>query len=179
MARIVDYGFNDFIQPLEPQAQPSHQQTPFPRVALPSPIQTTDLYTAPSSAGSPTPNTASTPVTASHHPRSSSAEERSRNAAEEDKRRRNTAASARFRVKKKAKEAALEKENRDRAEKVANLERTISKLELENKWLKELVLDRKLIDGGDDSVREQLATMMKKHADEQTRIAAKRESGAD
>jgi len=69
-------------------------------------------------------------------------EEDSRVAAEEDKRRRNTAASARFRVKKKAREQALEKSQKELADKVSTLEGRIQTLETENKWLRELVTDK-------------------------------------
>ena len=73
-------------------------------------------------------------------------EEKSRIAAEEDKRRRNTAASARFRVKKKQREQALEKSAKEMADKVGQLESRISQLETENKWLKNLLTEK---NGGD------------------------------
>ncbi|KAK6420706.1 hypothetical protein LTR95_016902 [Oleoguttula sp. CCFEE 5521] len=60
-------------------------------------------------------------------------EEQSRNVAEEDKRRRNTAASARFRVKKKQREQALEKQTKEMTEKVSSLEGKVQQLEMENK----------------------------------------------
>lgn len=69
-------------------------------------------------------------------------EEASRVAAEEDKRRRNTAASARFRVKKKQREAALEKSAKEMQDKVSSLESKISQLETENQWLKKLILEK-------------------------------------
>ena len=69
-------------------------------------------------------------------------EEASRMAAEEDKRRRNTAASARFRVKKKQREQALEKQAKDMSDKVAQLEGKVQQLEMENKWLKELITEK-------------------------------------
>lgn len=76
-------------------------------------------------------------------------EEGSRYAAEEDKRRRNTAASARFRVKKKQREQALEKSAREMSDKVAVLEARVGQLEMENKWLKGLITEKNLkIDGG-------------------------------
>lgn len=71
-----------------------------------------------------------------------STEDPSRHAAEEDKRRRNTAASARFRVKKKQREAALEKTAKDNAERVDNLQKRVTELEMENKWLRELVVQK-------------------------------------
>ncbi|KAI0484327.1 hypothetical protein GGR56DRAFT_613363 [Xylariaceae sp. FL0804] len=62
--------------------------------------------------------------------------------AEEDKRRRNTAASARFRVKKKQREQALEQREKELADKVSNLETKIKTLETENKWLKDIVMGK-------------------------------------
>ncbi|CAM1503951.1 Fc.00g015420.m01.CDS01 [Cosmosporella sp. VM-42] len=69
-------------------------------------------------------------------------EEASRHAAEEDKRRRNTAASARFRIKKKQREQALEKNAKEMSEKVSNLETKVQQLEMENKWLKNLLVEK-------------------------------------
>lgn len=69
-------------------------------------------------------------------------EESSRMAAEEDKRRRNTAASARFRVKKKQREQALEKQAKEMSDKVAQLEGKVQQLEMENKWLKGLITEK-------------------------------------
>jgi hypothetical protein len=63
-------------------------------------------------------------------------------AAEEDKRRRNTAASARFRVKKKQREQALEHTVKEASDKNAVLEARVSQLELENKWLKNLITEK-------------------------------------
>ncbi|KAI9505537.1 hypothetical protein BX070DRAFT_180702, partial [Coemansia spiralis] len=59
--------------------------------------------------------------------------------AEEDKRRRNTAASARFRVKKKMKEQALERTAREMTAKAAALEKRVQELETETRWLKSLI----------------------------------------
>jgi len=69
-------------------------------------------------------------------------EDQSRLAAEEDKRKRNTAASARFRIKKKQREQALEKSAKEMTEKVTALENRINALETENKWLKGLVTEK-------------------------------------
>lgn len=71
-----------------------------------------------------------------------SPEEKSRVAAEEDKRRRNTAASARFRVKKKQREQALERTVKDIQDRNAKLEAKVSQLEVENKWLKDLITEK-------------------------------------
>ncbi|CAG8757490.1 12600_t:CDS:1, partial [Cetraspora pellucida] len=56
--------------------------------------------------------------------------------AEENRRRRNTAASARFRIKKKMHEQALEKTSKDMASKAEMLENKVRELEKEIKWLK-------------------------------------------
>lgn len=72
-----------------------------------------------------------------------SAEDASRHAAEEDKRRRNTAASARFRIKKKQREQNLEKNVKEAQDKHAKLEARIAHLEMENKWLKSLITEKK------------------------------------
>ena len=69
-------------------------------------------------------------------------EEHARIAAEEDKRRRNTAASARFRVKKKEREQALEKSAKEMTDKVKALEERIDGLENQNQFLKGLLLDK-------------------------------------
>jgi len=69
-------------------------------------------------------------------------DEQSRLAAEEDKRRRNTAASARFRVKKKQREQALERTVKDVSDKNTQLEARITQLEMENKWLKDLITEK-------------------------------------
>jgi basic region leucine zipper protein len=61
-------------------------------------------------------------------------------AAAEDKRRRNTAASARFRLKKKEREAALEKKSKELEHRVTELERECEGLRRENGWLKGLVV---------------------------------------
>ncbi|KAG2349892.1 hypothetical protein BDR05DRAFT_955729 [Suillus weaverae] len=60
--------------------------------------------------------------------------------AAEDKRRRNTAASARFRLKKKEREAALERRAKELEDRVVELERECEGLRRENGWLKGLVV---------------------------------------
>ncbi|KAK9323537.1 hypothetical protein V1517DRAFT_93873 [Lipomyces orientalis] len=69
-------------------------------------------------------------------------EDSSRLASEEDKRRRNTAASARFRIKKKQREQQMERTAKELQEKVQQLEGKIMQLEMENKWLKNLVVEK-------------------------------------
>lgn len=69
-------------------------------------------------------------------------DEAARQAAEEDKRRRNTAASARFRIKKKQREQALEKTAKEMTDKVAMLEARLQQVETENAWLKSLITEK-------------------------------------
>ncbi|PWN19430.1 hypothetical protein BCV69DRAFT_284063 [Microstroma glucosiphilum] len=68
--------------------------------------------------------------------------EANRAAIEEDKRRRNTAASARFRVKKKQREQALEHSAKILEDKVKALEDENARLSTENGWLKSLITIR-------------------------------------
>lgn len=89
------------------------------------------------------------------NPSQLSFEDASRHAAEEDKRRRNTAASARFRIKKKQREQALERTAKDMSDKVTVLEGRIQQLETENKWLKNMILEK---NGGS----EQIASLLDK-----------------
>jgi Basic region leucine zipper len=57
----------------------------------------------------------------------------------QEKRRRNNAASARFRMKKKRREQELEQASAGLSRQVNELEKAVSKLEVENKWLRELI----------------------------------------
>lgn len=86
-------------------------------------------------------------------------EDASRVAAEEDKRRRNTAASARFRVKKKQREQALEKSAKEMSDKVSALEGRINQLETENKWLKNLIMEK-------NENKDDIAALWKKYSQE-------------
>ncbi|KAJ9605520.1 hypothetical protein H2200_010177 [Cladophialophora chaetospira] len=63
-------------------------------------------------------------------------------AVKEERRRRNTAASARFRQKKKQKEEAMETRMANVQNRNAELEERVNQLELENKWLKELITEK-------------------------------------
>ncbi|BGP23346.1 hypothetical protein JCM10295v2_002242 [Rhodotorula toruloides] len=72
-------------------------------------------------------------------------EELNRLAIEEDRRRRNTAASARFRVKKKQREQALEQTSKELKERVAVLEKEVETLRTENGWLRSLVVDKNVL----------------------------------
>ena len=123
-----------------------------PAAAVPSPLQTN--YSLPSFDAFATPtspyNLSQLPKTgdkrsyaaSSASPASPSQDDPSRAAAEEDKRRRNTAASARFRVKKKQREQALEKTAKEMTDRADALEARITQLEMENKWLRNLVVEK-------------------------------------
>lgn len=69
-------------------------------------------------------------------------EEDVRHSTEEDRRRRNTAASARFRMKKKQREQTLEKSVHETTERNAALEARVAQLEMENRWLKNLLTEK-------------------------------------
>jgi Basic region leucine zipper len=62
--------------------------------------------------------------------------------AEEDKRRRNTAASARFRIKKKLREQEMERTTREMQEKIQHLETRVTQLQMENRWLRNIVVEK-------------------------------------
>lgn len=163
MARTGDFSFPDFGF--------GTPQTSFTQSAgLPAPIQSQQppFFPAASTVASPIAETP-TPTSAAHKRKASSAEDdddnledSSRAAAEEDKRRRNTAASARFRVKKKQREQALEKSAKEMSDKVAALEGRINQLETENKWLKNLVTEK-------TESKEDIATLWKKYNAEKER----------
>lgn len=100
-------------------------------------------------------------------------DEAARVAAEEDKRRRNTAASARFRIKKKQREQALEKTAKEMSDRVALLESRISQLETENTWLKGLITEK---NGGKTSTSE-IRALLSKHEEDSERSTGNRTDG--
>ncbi|KAL8901023.1 MAG: hypothetical protein Q9207_005402 [Kuettlingeria erythrocarpa] len=136
-----DFDFQ--FQSIEPFL--SHEPTSH---GLPGPIQTNfaphpDLASAAPFRSSPAPGS-KRPASVSTTPGPTfTQDEPSRLAAEEDKRRRNTAASARFRVKKKQREQALEKTAKELNDKTAQLEHKIEQLETQNEWLKNLITEKK------------------------------------
>ncbi|KAF9482210.1 hypothetical protein BDN70DRAFT_930186 [Pholiota conissans] len=121
-----------------------------PHFLPPAPPQPT--FTAPSSASTASDDTRAAPakrartrkmsVTSAESPdfREDSLPPNTSLSPAEDKRRRNTAASARFRLKKKEREAALEGKAKELESKVAELERECEGLRRENGWLKGLVV---------------------------------------
>lgn len=104
-------------------------------------------------------------------------EDASRHAAEEDKRRRNTAASARFRIKKKQREQALEKSAKEMSDKVSALEGKVNQLEMENKWLKNLLVEKN--EGNDEIVtlwKEFAASKATKQSESKAKSSVKEET---
>lgn len=135
------------LQPLQPNPQPHYA----PSVPQQPPQQHQQTAYVPSSSS----DTSRRGSAVLNPPsRTMTFEDQSRLAAEEDKRRRNTAASARFRIKKKQREQALEKSAKDMNDKVTALENRINLLETENRWLKNLVMEKN--DGN-----EEIAAMFK------------------
>lgn len=131
---LENFSFSDFTT----YPPPAFESTS----SLPQ-LQTEQPPYAESSASSPLPESATSQKRKSDQITSpNDIEASSRHAAEEDKRRRNTAASARFRVKKKQREQALERSAKEMSDKVNALENRIGQLETENKWLKNLITEK-------------------------------------
>ncbi|KAI9042590.1 putative bZIP transcription factor (MetR) [Aspergillus affinis] len=127
--QIPNGGYNATQSPSQSSASSPPSATPSQAPAsVPTPTASTPT------AGPKRKNTQKTPTL--------SVEEAARNVAEEDKRRRNTAASARFRVKKKMREQALEKTVKETTDKNTALEARVTALELENQWLKNLITEK-------------------------------------
>ncbi|KAK6358840.1 hypothetical protein TWF696_000020 [Orbilia brochopaga] len=131
-----------------PQVQRSRTLAILPQPSHTSPILGHDVspgYASPASPANPfstQPSLKRKSVALDSGSSPRSLEEASRLAAEEDKRRRNTAASARFRVKKKQREQALEQHSKDLETKVQELTGKVTTLENENKWLKDLLMEK-------------------------------------
>lgn len=102
-----------------------------------------------------------------------SLDESVRVAAEEDKRRRNTAASARFRVKKKQREQALEQTAKEMQDKAARLEQKVQQLETENAWLKGLITEK---NGGKHTTSD-LQALLSKHEEASGRSSSTHTDG--
>lgn len=164
MLRVGEFSFPDFN---------NFPQPSFDNAAALPPINTSRaIYAASSSAGSPgpTPQSAGLKRKADSVSSPSNLEDTSRVAAEEDKRRRNTAASARFRVKKKQREQALERSAKEMSDKVSALEGRINQLETENKWLKNLITEK-------NESKDDLAVLWKKYSENEARKGSERKDG--
>ncbi|EZF26596.1 hypothetical protein H112_01280 [Trichophyton rubrum D6] len=113
----------------QPQPQPQHQHLQS-QPQLQAPQQPVVTQSQPAS------------VPAKRKSDATTTSEADRLAQEEDKRRRNTAASARFRIKKKEREKNLEKTVKDVTSKNSALESRVSQLEMENRWLRNLIVEK-------------------------------------
>lgn len=151
--------------------------------ANPAPVQTQPPLNVPqvsptpvASAVSPTTSTAGPKRKHTQKSTQASAEEAARNAAEEDKRRRNTAASARFRVKKKMREQALEKSLKETNDKNDALEARVSQLELENHWLRGLIMEKNGTQERDEQSEKAISDMFKNYLASQNTDSSTSES---
>ncbi|OSX65788.1 hypothetical protein POSPLADRAFT_1038393 [Postia placenta MAD-698-R-SB12] len=125
---------------------PSHLQPAVPPLAQSAPVQAT-IPPQQQQASSPIPKRARTSRQSfsveQSSPEAQEIEEKESSnplTAAEDKRRRNTAASARFRLKKKEREMALERKAKELEVRVSELEKECEALRRENGWLKGLVV---------------------------------------
>jgi Basic region leucine zipper len=129
------------LNPSLPQPAYSTYSTPIQPAPAATRLVTKDDYASSIPASSAQPTLSRRRTESSSSP-GLNTDEKSRLAAEEDKRRRNTAASARFRVKKKQREQTLEQTVKSVSEKNAKLEARVNQLEMENKWLKNLITEK-------------------------------------
>jgi Basic region leucine zipper len=130
-----------YYQNYPPAIQPAPPSSTYPQgTNYTSPVASSPISQEPSSQPAALKRKADTLTNTS--PEQSPPDHQSRLAAEEDKRRRNTAASARFRVKKKQREQALERTVKEVNDRNTALEAKINQLEIENKWLKNLITEK-------------------------------------
>ncbi|GBE80472.1 hypothetical protein SCP_0301870 [Sparassis crispa] len=115
------------------QSQQQQSQSQQSQASAPAPKRSRTTRLSVSSATPSQPDSALSPEADDRDPASPLT-------AAEDKRRRNTAASARFRLKKKEREAALERKAKDLEGRVSELEKECEALRRENGWLKGLVV---------------------------------------
>ena len=145
----LDTTTNPTAFPLQPNYQPQHA---LPPNGLPNPYTiTSPPFNAVTYTG--TKHQSSSPAASVH----TNIEDVSKNAIDEDKRRRNTAASARFRVKKKQREQALERTTKDLTDKANALQSKLVQLQTENEWLRKLVIEK----NGEESFEEQYGRFTK------------------
>lgn len=133
-----------YLLPQQPQPQQHHQPQILPRIA-PAPSSTTLTQPQPQSqllVGKKRKISPSITKNEDVKPAASEGAVDSIEAVEEDKRRRNTAASARFRMKKKLREQALEQTAKEMTLKAEALEKRVIELEKEAKWLRALVVEK-------------------------------------
>ena len=133
------------LQPLTPAGPtaPASMSSLAQLLSLPLPTSTPSQTSVPASPVSPPPKRARVTKTSTDTETATSTPSEHNSVQvnpTEDKRRRNTAASARFRLKKKEREAALEKKAKELEAKVNELEKECEGLRRENGWLKGLVV---------------------------------------
>lgn len=140
---LGDYSiptFNDYTSPVLPMQTAVYPTNSSTTGGIASPAESSPKSASTSTTSPTQPNLKrkhdSTPT------QQQNLEDASRLAAEEDKRRRNTAASARFRVKKKQREQALERTVKEITDKNDTLETKVGQLEMENRWLKNLLTEK-------------------------------------
>ncbi|KAI8993238.1 hypothetical protein BDB01DRAFT_775607 [Pilobolus umbonatus] len=125
-------------RPLAPAIAPRQVLLPKPPTPAASPVVDAALLASLLS----TPTVKKSPVQSPLPEKKRKVEESDDGIPDEDKRRRNTAASARFRVKKKLREQAMEQSVREMAEKSDKLLDRVSGLENEIKFLRSLLLEK-------------------------------------
>ncbi|KAI0318895.1 hypothetical protein OF83DRAFT_1113575 [Amylostereum chailletii] len=130
------------------QQQQVHQSTPEPATKR-ARTRKASITTSVGDAADEEPSPSGTPLSAA-----------------EDKRRRNTAASARFRLKKKEREAALETKAKELESRVSELERECEGLRRENGWLKGLVVGVTGVGAGAAAQQQTAAAGQKRQRDE-------------
>ncbi|CAO0802792.1 unnamed protein product [Mucor circinelloides] len=128
------------VKTIQPTQQQQQLQSQLPRIA-PAPLQQQPQTKLPIHQIQNTPSVPSKKRKASIAVKESNDEEHT-DAIEEDKRKRNTAASARFRMKKKLREQALEQTAKEMTIKAEALEKRVIELEKEAKWLRALVVEK-------------------------------------
>lgn len=134
----LDVLSNDNVVPMKP----SHEQEQYQQQVLHQYIQQQPVYVKQEDTSYQLPAQQLTPPSLSSTPSSRSPYSDSGPVVTEDKRKRNTEASARFRIKKKQKEQDMERRSKDLRERVGSLEKKLKTLEMENKCLKQLILQQ-------------------------------------
>lgn len=129
------------------QPQQQHQQRQAPQLLLPKISPNTTLEEIAKVLLSNIPNTAAIaskiPMTSTTSTTNPAKVSKEKSAVEEDKRKRNTAASARFRIKKKQREQSMEQTVQEMTKKSTGLENRVKELELEIKFLRGLLIEKK------------------------------------
>ncbi|KAI8341531.1 hypothetical protein BC941DRAFT_417199 [Chlamydoabsidia padenii] len=130
-------GYNHFEPP-----HSNHPSSSMMTMLQTSNMSTTDMYTPPTPV-TPTFNmTLIDTISEDSEETGTNKKEPKDKSNDEEKRRRNTAASARFRMKKKQREQALQQTVQEMTAKTEQLEKRCKELELEAKWLRALLIEK-------------------------------------